>query len=69
LIVGIGDFVDALRRVAPDDPRIIAVDAQLVEAELLQRLPPTAAILLKGSRGARLERLVAPITAWATSAT
>jgi len=70
LIVGIGDFIDALRRVAPDDPRIIAAeDAPLVEAELLQRLPPTAAILLKGSRGARLERLVAPITAWATSAT
>ena len=70
LIVGIGDFVDALRRVAPDDPRIIAAeDAPLVEAELLQRLPLTAAILLKGSRGARLERLVAPITAWATSAT
>ena len=70
LIVGIGDFVAALRRVAPDDPRIVtADDAPLAEQELLRRTPRTAAILLKGSRGARLERLVAPITAWATSAT
>ncbi len=70
LIVGIGDFVAALRRVAPDDSRIItADDAPMVEQELLRRTPANAAILLKGSRGARLERLVAPITAWATSAT
>ncbi|MES3034003.1 MAG: UDP-N-acetylmuramoyl-tripeptide--D-alanyl-D-alanine ligase [Gemmatimonadota bacterium] len=70
LIVGIGDFVAALQRVAPDDPRVItAEDAPLAEQALLRRAPSDAAILLKGSRGARLERLVAPITAWATSAT
>ena len=70
LIVGIGDFVDALHRVAPDDPRIVtAPDAPDAERELVARAPRNAAILLKGSRGARLERLVAPITAWATSAT
>ncbi len=70
LIVGIGDFAAAFRRVAPDDPRLVlADDAPLAESELLVRTPRTAAILLKGSRGARLERLVAPITAWATSAT
>ncbi len=69
LIVGIGDFASALRRVAPDDPRLLmADDAASAEVELLRRAPRTAAILLKGSRGARLERLVAPITAWATSA-
>lgn len=69
LIVGIGDFATALRRVAPDDPRVLAAeDVPLAEAELLRRAPRTAAILLKGSRGARLERLVAPITAWATAA-
>jgi UDP-N-acetylmuramoyl-tripeptide--D-alanyl-D-alanine ligase len=69
LIVGIGEFAAALRRVASDDPRLLtADDAPAAEAELLRRTPPTAAILLKGSRGARLERLVAPITAWATSA-
>ncbi len=69
LIVGVGDFAAALRRIAPDDPRLITTeDAPLAEAELLRRTPHTAAILLKGSRGARLERLVAPITAWATAA-
>ena len=68
LIVGIGDFAAAFRRVAPDDARVVtADDAPLAEALLTQRAPKTAAILLKGSRGARLERLVAPITAWATS--
>lgn len=69
LIVGVGEFAAALKRVAPDDPRIItADDAPLAVSELLRRSPRTAAILLKGSRGVRLERLVAPITAWATSA-
>lgn len=70
IIVGIGDFAAAFRRVAPDDPRLVlADDAPQAEPELLRRAPAAAAILLKGSRGARLERLVAPITAWATSAT
>lgn len=70
LIVGIGDFAAAFLRVAPDDSRLVlAADAPLAETELLARLPRAAAILLKGSRGARLERLVAPITAWATAAT
>ncbi len=70
LIVGVGDFAAAFRRIAPDDPRLVlADDAPAAVEELLRRAPGTAAILLKGSRGARLERLVAPITAWATSAT
>jgi UDP-N-acetylmuramoyl-tripeptide--D-alanyl-D-alanine ligase len=70
LIVGVGDFAAALQRVSPGDPRVLtADDAPLAAAELLQRAPRNAAILLKGSRGARLERLVAPITAWATAAT
>jgi hypothetical protein len=47
---------------------LTADDAPLAADALLQRAPRTAAILLKGSRGARLERLVAPITAWATAA-
>ena len=69
IIAGIGDFAAALRRVAPNDPRLVlADDAPLAATELLARAPRTAAILLKGSRGARLERLVAPISDWATSA-
>ena len=35
------------------------------EETLAQRLAPDAVILLKGSRGMRLERLVAPISQWA----
>jgi UDP-N-acetylmuramoyl-tripeptide--D-alanyl-D-alanine ligase len=70
LIVGVGEFAAAFRRIAPDDPRVIvADDAPAAESTLLQRASRTAAILLKGSRGARLERLVPPITAWANSAT
>ena len=69
LIAGIGDFAAALRRVAPDDPRLVlADDAPQAASELLARAPRAAAILLKGSRGARLERLVTPITDWATAA-
>ena len=70
LLVGIGEFAEALRRVAPGDARILSGnDVPDIEAALLQALPRTAAILLKGSRGARLERLVAPLTVWATPAT
>ena len=69
VIVGIGDVAAALRRVAPDDPRLIlADDAPAAEEELLRRCARNAAVLLKGSRGVRLERLVAPITRWATAA-
>ncbi|HYW48998.1 MAG TPA: UDP-N-acetylmuramoyl-tripeptide--D-alanyl-D-alanine ligase [Gemmatimonadaceae bacterium] len=69
LIVGVGDFAAALARVAPDDARVVgAADAPLAADAMLARTPANAAILLKGSRGARLERLVAPITAWATTA-
>jgi UDP-N-acetylmuramoyl-tripeptide--D-alanyl-D-alanine ligase len=69
LVAGVGAFGDALRRVAPNDPRVIvAADTMLVETELLARAARQSAILLKGSRGVRLERLVAPITAWATAA-
>jgi UDP-N-acetylmuramoyl-tripeptide--D-alanyl-D-alanine ligase len=70
MIVGVGDFAAAFRRVAPDDARVVtAADAPLAETLLTERAPRTAAILLKGSRGARLERLVAPLTAWASSPT
>jgi UDP-N-acetylmuramyl pentapeptide synthase len=39
-----------------------------VWAKLASRLAPDAIILLKGSRGVRLEKLVPPVTAWATTA-
>ncbi|MCC7053090.1 MAG: UDP-N-acetylmuramoyl-tripeptide--D-alanyl-D-alanine ligase [Gemmatimonadaceae bacterium] len=69
LIAGVGELGDALRRLAPGDPRVLtAADVPDLESALLRRTPRDAAILLKGSRGVRLERLVAPITAWATTA-
>ena len=40
-------------------------DAERVWPALSSRLAPNAVILLKGSRGMRLERLVEPISKWA----
>ena len=46
---------------------ITADDVDELWAKLSSRLAPDAVILLKGSRGMRLERLVPPITEWASS--
>ena len=68
LVGAIGEFAAAFRRIAPGDPRVIcADDVDSLWSALSSRLSPDAVILLKGSRGMRLERLVAPITQWATS--
>ena len=66
-IVGaIGEFAAAFDRVAPGDTRVIsAPDVDELWTVLSSRLAPNAVILLKGSRGMRLERLVSPITEWA----
>ena len=68
-IVGaIGEFAAALQRIAPGDGRVVAGDdIDSLWQRLSPRLAPDAVILLKGSRGMRLERLVAPITDWARS--
>jgi UDP-N-acetylmuramoyl-tripeptide--D-alanyl-D-alanine ligase len=59
LIAGVGEFAAAFGRVAPGDPRIItAGDADALWPALRDRLPPDALVLLKGSRGTRLERLI-----------
>ena len=66
LIGGVGLFADALRAEAPDDPRVVtATDAEALWPLLEPRLAPDAFILLMGSRGMRLERLVPYLTAWA----
>jgi UDP-N-acetylmuramoyl-tripeptide--D-alanyl-D-alanine ligase len=68
LIAAIGEFASALGRIAPGDPRVlVADDVDTLWSELSSRLAPNAVILLKGSRGMRLERLVNPITDWANS--
>jgi UDP-N-acetylmuramoyl-tripeptide--D-alanyl-D-alanine ligase len=68
LLVGLGEFAAAFRRLAPNDPRLLlAPDADDIAPSLPTRLPARAAILLKGSRGVRLERLVPVLTQWATA--
>lgn len=66
VIAAVGEFAAALGRIAPGDPRVItADDADALWSALSSRLRANAVILLKGSRGMRLERLVHPISEWA----
>ena len=60
LVGGIGEFARALSAAAPNDARVItAPDAPELWSLLSTRLASDAVILLKGSRGMRLERLIA----------
>ncbi len=64
IIAGVGEFARALTAAAPNDSRIVtAADAPDLWPALSQRLAPDAVILLKGSRGTRLERLIPLIEA------
>lgn len=66
VIAGVGEFAAALERVnAPKERIVTAVDADDVWPKLSPKLRPDAIILLKGSRGVRLERLVPQVTRWA----
>jgi UDP-N-acetylmuramoyl-tripeptide--D-alanyl-D-alanine ligase len=59
IIAGVGEFARALHTAAPNDSRVItAADAPDIWPAISQRLAPDAVILLKGSRGTRLERLI-----------
>jgi UDP-N-acetylmuramoyl-tripeptide--D-alanyl-D-alanine ligase len=59
VIAGVGEFARALTAAAPNDGRIVtASDALEVWPLVAPRLAPDAVILLKGSRGTRLERLI-----------
>ena len=67
LIAGVGDFATMFRRLANGDRRLVtADDAEALWPMLAERLTPDAVVLLKGSRGVRLERLVPHLTAWAS---
>ena len=67
VVAGIGDMADALLRVAPGDARIVtASDVDELWPLLEPRLSPDAVILLKASRGVRLERLVPHLSDWAS---
>ena len=68
LVVGVGAFAEALGRVAPGDPRVVSgSDPDAAWAAVRSRLASDAVILLKGSRGVRLERLIPVISEWATA--
>lgn len=67
IIAAVGDFVPAFQRLAPTDSRVIvAADIETLWAALEPRLDRDATILLKASRGAKLERILPLITSWAT---
>lgn len=69
LIAGVGEFGAALDRIGAPPGRVVsAPDAEALWPVLESRLAPDAIILLKGSRGVRLERLVPLITRWAQDA-
>lgn len=66
VVAGIGLFGEALQAEAPGDARVVtAPDVAELWPLLEPRLAPNAFILLKGSRGAKLERLLPHLTAWA----
>ncbi|HZS59547.1 MAG TPA: UDP-N-acetylmuramoyl-tripeptide--D-alanyl-D-alanine ligase [Gemmatimonadaceae bacterium] len=68
IIAGIGDLGAALRAVADTDPRVITGnDVEDLWSDLRPRLRPDAVILIKASRGVKLERLVPYLTDWATT--
>jgi UDP-N-acetylmuramoyl-tripeptide--D-alanyl-D-alanine ligase len=70
LICGIGEFAVTLRALAPSDDRVItANDVGDLWPLLAPRLARDAAILLKASRGVKLERLVPLLTTWAGGST
>jgi UDP-N-acetylmuramoyl-tripeptide--D-alanyl-D-alanine ligase len=67
LVAGIGDFSASLGRLAPAGDRVVvAPDVDALWTLLEPRLQPGATILLKASRGVRLERILPHITSWAT---
>jgi UDP-N-acetylmuramoyl-tripeptide--D-alanyl-D-alanine ligase len=69
LVVGVGGFAEALARVAPEEVRVAAgADPSSAWDAARSRVKPDAVILLKGSRGVRLERLVPLISEWAATA-
>jgi UDP-N-acetylmuramoyl-tripeptide--D-alanyl-D-alanine ligase len=66
VVAGVGEFAAALERVGAPRERVVgAADAESMWPKLASRLRPDAIILLKGSRGVRLERLVPHLTSWA----
>jgi UDP-N-acetylmuramoyl-tripeptide--D-alanyl-D-alanine ligase len=65
VIAGVGAFAESLGALAPGDGRLVtARDADELWGRLVPRLQAGALVLLKGSRGMRLERLVPRLAEW-----
>ncbi len=68
IIAGLGEFAPAFAAAGPADPRVVTgTDIADVWPALAERLASDAVILLKASRGVRLERLVPWLEEWARS--
>jgi UDP-N-acetylmuramoyl-tripeptide--D-alanyl-D-alanine ligase len=66
VVAGVGEFATALRSLDGASPRVVAApDIAELWPLLEPRIDPDAMILLKGSRGVRLERLLPFLGAWA----
>ena len=66
VVAGVGEMAIALGQVANGDPRVVtSADPESIWHLIEPRLAPDALILLKASRGVRLERIVPLIEAWA----
>lgn len=69
VVAGVGEFVSALNRVRADGVTVVtASDVDELWPALEPHLAPDALILLKASRGVRLERMVPYLEAWAARA-
>ncbi len=65
VVAGAGEFAKALLRVAPGNQRVVvADDIDELWGQLAPRLRADATILLKASRGAKLERILPHISSW-----
>lgn len=66
VIAAVGDFAGAMQRVSPANARVVyATEFEDLWPQLESRLDRNAVILLKASRGAKMERLIPFLTAWA----
>ena len=66
VIAGIGDFAPALAALR-DERVVTAPDVDDLWPLLRERIAPDAVILLKASRGMKLERIVPHLTTWAAA--
>lgn len=68
IIAAVGAMANAFKRVAPLDPRLITADnVDDLWTVLQPRLKKTSLVLVKASRGVRLERIISNLQSWATT--